>query len=65
MRVLYQVKDLCNVSAARMRATEALSIRIKDLDLDFSAKVIVGADSQKQRLNSQILSKNILFVLCC
>ena len=40
-------------SAARMRTTETLSIRIKDLDLDSSAKVFVGDEYTKtKRLNS-------------
>ncbi|MFL6340504.1 MAG: hypothetical protein ACJ72U_03035 [Nitrososphaeraceae archaeon] len=52
-------------SAARMRATETLSIRIKDLDLDSSAKVFVGGEYTKTKTEfTNIIKKYIIcFVL--
>jgi hypothetical protein len=52
-------------SAARMRATETVSIRIKDLDLDSSAKVFVGGEYTKTKAEfTNIIKKYIIcFVL--
>jgi hypothetical protein len=43
-------------SAARIRATETLSIRIKDLDLDSYAKVFLGGEYTKTKTE---------FTMCC